>query len=146
MQLTIVRPDNVVLINGRGIKLDLSRFPYLKGVHAVQWDGEKGHVEYDNRQTKEYRANENLMDIMQYETVIEAWKQAAAKEDEKPRPKEPPNALSHPQASPNHGGSSPRSEVRQESGYTTVRGERVQPSGRQDRNPSKEEETIKRRM
>ena len=56
------------------------------------------------------------------------------------------------QASSDDGGSSPRPGLREESGYTTVRGERVQPSGRKDGNPTKEEKegpggpTIRRRL
>ena len=54
-------------------------------------------------------------------------------------------------AGSNNGRSSPQPGVRQEGGYTTVRGERIQRSGHKDGNPSKEEEeatgtTIKRRL
>lgn len=38
MRVSIIPDDNIVVIDGRGVKLDLSAFPALRGVHAVQWD------------------------------------------------------------------------------------------------------------
>ena len=44
MKLTIIPSDGAVYVDGLCISgLD---FPYPKNVHAVQWDGEKGWIEF----------------------------------------------------------------------------------------------------
>lgn len=49
MRLTIIRDMGLVHIDGRGYdELDMTGIP--EEIHALQWDGEKGEVEYiDNR-------------------------------------------------------------------------------------------------
>jgi hypothetical protein len=167
MRLTIIPSDNAVIIDGRGMSFSLSGYPSLKGIHAVQWDGEKGHIEFKNSpfSTTDFRTNERINGIAAYRDIIDRWMQLATEEDAKPPPapldprttpeyieharrtKEIIDAQRHTQASPNHGGSGTRPGIRKEDGYTTVRGEGVQPSGQKDRDPSKEEaEGLKRRI
>jgi hypothetical protein len=42
MRVTIIPVDDTVLIDGRAVKLSLENHEALRGVHAVQWDSEKG--------------------------------------------------------------------------------------------------------
>lgn len=73
--------------------------------------------------------------------------QAARQPTPPPNPGRSLDALQHTQASPDNGRSTPQSSVRQEDGYTTVRGERVQPRRSKDGDLAKEEEGgIKRRI
>jgi len=82
--LTIIPSDNVVVIDGRAVVINLSNYTSLKGIHAIQWDGEKGHVEYDNSRSVDFRSNELIDGIESYRNVIEACKREIAAEDAKP--------------------------------------------------------------
>lgn len=88
MRLTIVRRDNVVVMDGRGLVMDLVNYPFLKGIHAVQWDGTSGQVEYENdgKTAWSFRLNDGINDISKYQAIINAWKVVAAAEDSKPKP------------------------------------------------------------
>lgn len=44
-RLTIVKPDNLVGIDGLFYKVDLSLIESLQNIRAVQWDGAEGHIE-----------------------------------------------------------------------------------------------------
>jgi hypothetical protein len=47
MQVTIIPADNMVMVDGEAVRVDC---PAGDGVHAIQWRGAAGHVEYtDNR-------------------------------------------------------------------------------------------------
>ena len=76
MRVTIIRGDGVVGVDFVFRKVDLSALP--TSVRAVQWDGTKGHVEYDN-------APEDALDsIIDYQPFIDLWTAAA------PPPPPPP--------------------------------------------------------
>lgn len=66
MKLTIVVPDSVVGIDGEFRQLDLSQLP--ENIRAVQWDGVKGHVEFNDG-----TPNEILDDISMFADVVLAW-------------------------------------------------------------------------
>lgn len=78
MRLTIIRDDNVVIVDGRALSVDLSGLP--DNLHAVQWDGLAGHVEYNDG-----TANEKLEDIASWQSVVDAW-EAARQAGEAPQP------------------------------------------------------------
>lgn len=71
MKLTIIADDSLVIIDGRAIEIDLSGFP--SGVHAVQWDGTKGHIERPGQ------GNEAITNTSAFSTWISRW---IAKADE----------------------------------------------------------------
>ena len=78
MQVTIVREDNLVVVDGRAIHgIDMTGLP--DNLHAVQWDGTAGHEEWTDRH------NTDLDDIAKYQTIIDRW-QAAADEIDNPPP------------------------------------------------------------
>lgn len=92
MKLTIIPSDGVVLINGRALKIDLAKFPQLAGIHSVQWDGVKGHVEYDNSAIEvpeDFRHNVEIASVEAYQPIIDAWTEAANLIDNQP-PAVPP--------------------------------------------------------
>jgi len=44
MKLSVIVPDNKIVIDGEARTVDLSA-PAALGIHAVQWDGSRGHLE-----------------------------------------------------------------------------------------------------
>lgn len=78
MRLTIIRDDNMVIVDGRALSVDLSGLP--GNLHAVQWDGKAGHVEYNDG-----TPNEKLDAIMAWQSVVDAW-EAARQAEEAPQP------------------------------------------------------------
>ena len=110
MRLTIVRPDNVVLVDGKGLNMDLSRFRSLRDVRVVQWDGEKGHLEFNGR------PNEPIESMVPYQEVVDAFKLKL---------KEKEDAERDAKASKDHGGSGPQPSVRKEDGHPPVGGKGV---------------------
>ncbi|WP_019530656.1 hypothetical protein [Dasania marina] len=65
MKLTIVVSDSLVEINGVAHQIDLTPFD-LSGVIAVQYNGNSGEVEYDDR-------NENISSYAAYQPIINAF-------------------------------------------------------------------------
>lgn len=78
MRLTIVVPDNAVFVDGKMHQIDCSAFPT---VHAVQWDGSSGTVEYISGPP------EVIEDISPYQPLLDAW---TAAESYVPPPPSPP--------------------------------------------------------
>ncbi|EGY24603.1 hypothetical protein DA2_3219 [Desulfovibrio sp. A2] len=74
MRLTIIRDDNVVIVDGRALAVDLAGLP--DNLHAVQWDGQAGHVEFNDG-----TPNEKLEDISAWQSVVDAWGAARQAED-----------------------------------------------------------------
>lgn len=77
MLLTIIRDDNVVIVDGRALSVDLSGLPV--NLHAVQWDGASGHIEYNDGEL-----NEPLMDISAFAGVVAEWTAARDAADAPP--------------------------------------------------------------
>lgn len=67
MKLTVITEDSRVGVDGLYLPLDLSQFN-LEGVHAIQWEGTKGHIEYSDVS----RPNDVLEDITQYLPIVNA--------------------------------------------------------------------------
>lgn len=64
MKLTIIKSNRIVKIDGVGRVLDLSEIP--SNVHAIQWDGKKGEIEYIDK------PNEKIKSITPYKSIIKA--------------------------------------------------------------------------
>lgn len=60
--LTIVKDDKWVKVDGVGLTLDAVDLP--ANVHAIQWDGSTGHIEYNDG-----TANETISSIDAYSTI-----------------------------------------------------------------------------
>ena len=78
MRVSIIKDDNMVIVDGRAIKIDLSDFP--ADVHAVQWDGSTGHVEYKDK------PQEKLTALDVFQTWLDRWEAERAIEDAPPPP------------------------------------------------------------
>ena len=53
MYLTIVKPDNLVLIDRQPQTLNLLDFGVPGNLHALQWQNNTGHIEYSNQPNEE---------------------------------------------------------------------------------------------
>ncbi len=79
MRLTIIKDDNRVMVDGVGYEVDCSSLP--ADVHAVQWDGSSGEIEYrmtrcDHCGARSKKVNEFIRDVAPYAPLVEAWKLA----------------------------------------------------------------------
>ena len=84
MHLTIVKDDNFVIIDGEGHPVDCSTLP--ADVHALQWDGASGEVEYRATEcghcsVRSKKPNERVTDLSPYQPYVDAWRAAKAKAD-----------------------------------------------------------------
>lgn len=75
--LTIIKDDKFVSVDGLGLTLDA--VDLSANVHAVQWDGSSGHIEYNDG-----TANEAISSIDAYSTITNnhATKKAALEKEE----------------------------------------------------------------
>ena len=76
MKLTIIADDKMVIVDGRALQIDLSGFP--AGIHAVQWDGTKGHIERPGQ------GNEAITNTATFSTWISRWMAKADEIDNTP--------------------------------------------------------------
>lgn len=81
MRVTIIKDDNAVNVDGVRRTVDLNALP--AEVHAVQWDGIKGEVEYrmtrcDHCGARQKRGNEFITDLSPYQTYVDGWNVADA--------------------------------------------------------------------
>jgi len=80
MSETIVRPDNIVVVDGVGLTVDCSGLD--PAISVIQWDGAAGHIEYVNPpNASEFKANTPIDDFEPYQKYVDAW-HAAKQEQE----------------------------------------------------------------
>jgi hypothetical protein len=82
MKVTIIPTDGVVQVDGRAIKLDLTDMQ--PNIHAVQWDGTTGHVEYNDGSP-----NALIDNLADFQPWLTRWYAARAIEDAPPPPPTP---------------------------------------------------------
>ena len=70
MRVTIVADDGLVGVDGVFRSVDLSALD--PNIHAVQWDGTAGHVEF-----KDLSPEQQIADISVFQSLIDAWTAAA---------------------------------------------------------------------
>jgi hypothetical protein len=76
MRITIIALDKWVSVDGEGYSgLDLSFLP--QDIHAVQWYGIEGDVEYRDERGRATK-NEEITDFSPFQNALEVWR--AAKE------------------------------------------------------------------
>ena len=69
-KVTIIKEDNIVIVDGVGRTVDCSG--ESANLHAVQWDGSSGEVEY-----KDNTPNATIDTISAYQSLIDAHTAAA---------------------------------------------------------------------
>jgi hypothetical protein len=55
MHITVIPEDKAVIVDGMGLSFD---FPAPENLHALQWRGEKGHMEFADRPNRTLAAEE----------------------------------------------------------------------------------------
>lgn len=82
-QVTIVRPDNTVIVDGKPHWVDCSSLPAY--VRVVQWDGEagKGHIEFVQDPHGKFMPNTAITDFAPYTSLTDAWTEAEQLEQRK---------------------------------------------------------------
>jgi len=69
MQVSIIVPDQMVIVDGRAISpIDMSG---MGAVRAVQWDGATGHEELNTGE------NKDIASISKYQFILDRWQAAA---------------------------------------------------------------------
>lgn len=69
MNITIIKPDRMCIIDGVAHIIDMDELP--SNIHAIQWDGSSGWVEYNNG-----AANEEITAIDQYQVILDRHAEA----------------------------------------------------------------------
>lgn len=85
MRVTIVKDDNMVIVDGVGRAVDCSGLP--ENFHALQWNGFAGEVEYAIRLcnhcgVRSKKGNDIISDLAPYQVYVDRWHAAA--EEAKP--------------------------------------------------------------
>jgi len=78
MRLTIIPGSNLVAIDDRHLNcIDCSAMDPT--IHAVQWNGTKGHVEYKTDYNGDRLPNRTIEDLSEFQSLIDAFQAEAAK-------------------------------------------------------------------
>jgi hypothetical protein len=80
MRLTIIPSDNTVYVDGRALVVDCSSID--PAIHALQWDGEAGWIEYVQPPSGGAILNEPIMSLApEYLALVAAWEAARESAD-----------------------------------------------------------------
>lgn len=78
-KITIVRTDNVVVVDGVGLKVDCTSLPgYIK---AIQWVEDTGWIEFVQDHKGQFLKNQKIVDFTDYVYLVEKWNEAKAAAD-----------------------------------------------------------------
>ena len=81
MQLTIVKPDNLVIVDKRPARINLTEFPGVpENLHALQWQDNAKHIEYTDED------NEALTELPLWVSPLIEQHQTIIKEEDAPPP------------------------------------------------------------
>lgn len=75
MRLTIIPSDGTVIVDGEAYTgLDLTILD--QSIHAVQWYGTQGEIEFKDPSTGNMTGHSTITTIDQFQSVIELWQTA----------------------------------------------------------------------
>ena len=80
MRLTIVKPDNLMIIDQEPVTIDLTAFSLPEHFHALQWYGNRGELEFDDGSP-----NQPIDNITAYQPLIDRYAELK-KQAENPPP------------------------------------------------------------
>ena len=78
MNMVIIPEDDFIAIDGVGYRVDMNSVD--SNIHAVQWDGQNGWIEYKNLPDGTKPENLNITNIDDFSIVMQLWKTAKDKE------------------------------------------------------------------
>lgn len=76
MQITIVRDDNTVIVNGKALQVECGDLPAI--FRVIQWTGAEGWIEY--RQGERFVPNLKITDFSPYGYLVDRWRLALSEE------------------------------------------------------------------
>jgi len=83
MRVTIIANDSTVYVEEQPLKVDLTGIN--EDIHAVQWYGTIGEIEYRHDYVKNTRMpNERFMDFAPFQVFVDRWMVEAQKPDPLP--------------------------------------------------------------
>lgn len=74
MQISVVKDDEMVYVDGKGLRVDVSDLPSF--IHAIQWNtaDKAGHIEYKPDKDGVHHGNTPLAEFKQYEYLVDRWR------------------------------------------------------------------------
>lgn len=75
MKLTIIPEDQTVTIDGERFAINCAEL-VAQGIHAVQWSGARGHIEFRDTDDGNKPANELIESVARFQPLIDAWHDA----------------------------------------------------------------------
>lgn len=81
MKVSILVPDNKVYVDGVALGVGMNDMPSY--VHAVQWYGAYGEVEFAVDKEGRKLPNLRFTDITPFDFMVDRWKQTKKREDQK---------------------------------------------------------------
>lgn len=76
MQVTVIAPDKLVLVNGEALKLN--KFDFDECLHAIQFNGQGGHIEF---QTEDGGVSTAPVSAFEVQPYVDAWNDERARLD-----------------------------------------------------------------
>jgi hypothetical protein len=74
MRVTVIAPDKMVLVNGEAFVLQ--HFNFDEDLHAIQFDGQQGHIEFSTQDGGVSTAPVSGLEVQPY---VEAWQAEKAR-------------------------------------------------------------------
>lgn len=74
MRVTVIAPDKLVLVDGEA--LELPEFYFDETLHAIQFDGQQGHIEFSTKDGGVSTAPVSELEVRPY---VEAWQAEKAR-------------------------------------------------------------------
>ena len=70
---SIIREDNAVVVDGEHYQVDCSSLP--ANVHAIRWNGTRGHIEFVDEDPNDGRRdpNQTIDDFSPYQYLVDRW-------------------------------------------------------------------------
>ena|ERR1700757_63319 len=84
MRVTIVVDDDLVLVDGKPAKVDLSHL-IADNIHAVQWYGDRGEVEFRSDPMGDREPNERIKEFVVFQKYVDAWRIQREADEEQER-------------------------------------------------------------
>jgi len=79
MRVTIIVPDDMVIVDGRPIPVDCSELN--QNIRVVQWYDDHGEIEFDNAPGRNFRRNGRINDLSDFKSIVDTWQALADKLD-----------------------------------------------------------------
>jgi hypothetical protein len=81
MRVSIIAPDQVVVVDGGALVITMVLELLTQDIHAVQWYGDFGEIEFathwlPDEQRFDRKPNERITDFSEFQKYVDRWHQA----------------------------------------------------------------------